>query len=207
MLTKIYTADDMIFFDNLITQLEAENGLDDQHFAFAPLIETTSAVMDIYNIAKSTPRNIAITFGGEDYLNDLEGLHGEPPISFDYPRAVIALASRAAGISPIDTPYLALNDFEGFEKEESRSFEMGFAGCLLIHPKQISLANKCFTPSEEEVKRSIDIVNAVEKSKSEGSGVAMLGKKMIGPPMEKRAKKVLKLMNLIKDKEGSHEQL
>ena len=84
---------------------------------------------------------------------------------------------------------------------------MGFAGCLLIHPKQISLANKCFTPSEEEVKRSIDIVNAVEKSKSEGSGVAMLGKKMIGPPMEKRAKKVLKLMNLIKDKEGSHEQL
>jgi citrate lyase subunit beta/citryl-CoA lyase len=200
MLTKIYTADDMIFYDNLITQLEAENGLRDHHFVFAPLIETTSAVMDIYNIARSTPRNIAIMFGGEDYLNDLEGLHGEPPISFNYPRSVIALASRAAGIFPIDTPYLALNDFEGFEREELISFEMGFAGCLLIHPKQISLANRCFTPNENEVRRSIDIVNAVEKSKAEGSGVAMLGKKMIGPPMEKRARKVLRLMELIKEK-------
>lgn len=202
MLTKIYTADDMIFYDNLITQLEAENGLPDHHFAFAPLIETTSAVMDIYNIAKSTPRNVAITFGGEDFLNDLEGLHGEPPISFNYPRAVIALASRAAGILPIDTPYLALNDFDGFESEESISFEMGFAGCLLIHPKQIALSNKCFTPSDDEVQRSIEIVEAVEKSKAAGSGVAMLGKKMIGPPMEKRARKVLELINLIKEKEN-----
>ncbi|MGM2755214.1 hypothetical protein ACS2QP_28170, partial [Bacillus cereus group sp. Bce019] len=78
-------------------------------------------------------------------------------MTFDYPRAVIALASRAAGILPIDTPYLSLNDFEGFEKEENISFEMGFAGCLLIHPKQIELAHKCFTPKEEEIKRSKDI--------------------------------------------------
>lgn len=202
MLTKIYTSDDMIFYDNLITQLEAENDLPYHHFAFAPLIETTSAVMDIYNIAKSTPRNVAITFGGEDFLNDLEGIHGEPPISFNHPRAVIALASRAAGILPIDTPYLALNDFDGFEKEESISFEMGFAGCLLIHPKQIELANKCFTPSDNEVKRSLEIVEAVEESKAAGSGVAMLGKKMIGPPMEKRARKVLSLIDLINRKEN-----
>lgn len=200
MLTKIYTADDMIFYDNLITQLEAEKGLPDHHFAFAPLIETTSAVMDVYNIAKSTSRNIAITFGGEDFLNDLEGLHGEPPISFNYPRAAIALASRAAGILPIDTPYLALNDFEGFEKEESISFELGFAGCLLIHPKQVELSNKCFTPTDDEVQRSKEIVEAVEISKSAGSGVAMFGNKMIGPPMEKRARKVLDLINLIEEK-------
>ena len=205
MLTKIYTADDMIFYDNLITQLENENGLPDHHFAFAPLIETTSAVMDVYNIAKSTTRNVAITFGGEDFLNDLEGLHGEPPISFNYPRAAISLASRAAGILPIDTPYLAINDYEGFEKEELISFEMGFAGCLLIHPKQIS--NKCFTPNENEALRSIEIVSAVEKSKAEGSGVAVLGKKMIGPPMEKRARKVLELISLIKEKENKNAKL
>lgn len=201
MLTKVYTAEDMIYFDKLISQLESENGIKENHFSFAPLIETTSAVMDIYNIAKASNRTIALTFGGEDYLNDLEGLHGEPPLSFNYPRAVIALAARAVGILPIDTPYLALNDFEGFEKEENISFEMGFAGCLLIHPKQVELANKCFTPREEEIERSKDIVEAIEKSKQEGSGVAMLGKKMIGPPMEKRARKVLELMKIIKDRE------
>lgn len=197
VLTKIYTAEDMTYYDKLITQLEDANGIEHFHFAFAPLIETTSAVMDVYNIAKATKRNVAITFGGEDYLNDLEGLHGEPPLTFNYPRAVIALAARAAKILPIDTPYLAIKDEEGFIKEETISFEMGFAGCLLVHPIQIELAHKCFTPKPEEVKRSEEIVKAIEISKKEGSGVAMLGKKMIGPPMEKRARKVLDIMKKI----------
>ena len=202
MLTKIYTADDMVYYDKLFTQLENENGIDHLHFAFTPLIETTSAVMDIYNIAKSSPRTIALTFGGEDYLNDLEGLHGEPPIAFDYPRAVIALAARAAGILPIDTPYLAVKDVDGFMKEETICFEMGFAGSLLVHPTQITSANSCFTPKESEIKRSREIVEAITISKAQGSGVAMLGKKMIGPPMLKRAEKVLKMVELIQKKNG-----
>ncbi|MDO7975849.1 HpcH/HpaI aldolase/citrate lyase family protein [Oceanotoga teriensis] len=200
VLTKIYTAEDMTYYDKLITQLEDENGIEHFHFAFAPLIETTSAVMDVYNIAKATNRNVAITFGGEDYLNDLEGLHGEPPLTFNYPRAAIALAARAAKILPIDTPYLAVKDEEGFINEETISFEMGFAGCLLVHPIQIELAHRCFTPKPEEVERSEEIVKAIEISKKEGSGVAMLGKKMIGPPMEKRARKVLEIMKKIEKK-------
>jgi len=197
MLTKIYTADDMIYYDNLVTQLENEKGIEHNHFCFTPLIETTSAVMDVYNIARASKRIVALTFGGEDYLNDLEGLHGEPPITFDYPRAVIALAARAAGLLPIDTPYLKLKDFDGFKKEERISFEMGFAGCLLIHPIQIPVANECFTPDAAEVERSKRIVEAIRVSKEKGSGVAMLDDKMIGPPMAKRAQNVLKLIDLI----------
>jgi len=200
MLTKIYTADDMIYYDNLFTQLENEKGIKHGHFCFAPLIETTSAVMDVYNIAKASKRTIALTFGGEDYLNDLEGLHGEPPITFDYPRAVIALASRAAGLLPIDTPFLGVKDYAGFRKEEKISFEMGFAGCLLVHPVQISLANECFTPDDKEVERSRNILKAIEESKKKGSGVAMLGNKMIGPPMAKRAENVLRVIDLIEKK-------
>lgn len=202
MLTKIYTADDMIYYDNLFTQLENENNIEHGHFCFIPLIETTSAVMNAYNIAKASRRTIALAFGGEDYLNDLMGLHGEPPITFNYPRAAIALAARAAGMLPIDTPYLILKDAEGFIKEEMISFEMGFAGCLLIHPLQVKLANKCFTPSEEEVERSRQIIEAVKTAKEKGSGVAMLVDKMIGPPMAKRAENVIRLINLIEKKKN-----
>lgn len=202
MLSKIYTADDIIFYDNLITQLEKENGIPAEHFKFTPLIETTEAVMDVYNIAKSTKRNIAITFGGEDYLNDLEGLHGEPPRAFEYPRAMIALAARAAGILPIDTPYLSVKDFDGFSVEEKISKELGFAGCLLIHPEQIDYANSCFSPTEEQIKKSKEIVDAIELSKKKGLAVAMLGNKMIGPPMQKKAKKVLETVRLIQKKKG-----
>lgn len=197
MPTKIYTAEDMIYYDKLITQLENEHGIEEGHFKFAPLIETTSAVMEVYDIAKASKRTVALCFGGEDYLNDLEGIHSEPPKTFDYPRAAIALAARAAGVLPIDTPYLAVRNTEGFLKEEQLSFEMGFAGCLLLHPIQIELAHKCFTPSEEEVERSINIVRAINDAKNKGSGVAMLGDKMVGPPMRKRAEKVIEIMGLI----------
>ena len=199
MPSKVYTAADMDYYDKLISQLEAENGIEIGHFKFTPLIETTSAVMDIYNICRQTKRTIAVCFGGEDFLNDLEGLHKEPPRSLEYPRASIAIAARAAGVQPIDTPYLAIHDEEGFIKEESISFEMGFAGVPILSPRQIPLANQCFTPDAEEVKRSEKIVEACRKSSEEGSGVAMYNGKMIGPPMRKRAEKVLEIMELIKN--------
>ena len=202
MPSKIYTAADMDYYDKLITQLEAENNIETGHFKFTPLIETTSAVMDIYNICKQSKRTIAVCFGGEDFLNDLEGLHKEPPRSFDYPRAAIAIAARAAGVQPIDTPYLAIQNEEGFIKEESISFEMGFSGVQILSPRQIPLANRCFTPDEEEVKRSEEIVEACRLSSLEGSGVAMYKDKMIGPPMRKRAEKVLETMELIKEHEA-----
>lgn len=201
MLSKVYSEDDMIYYDKLFTQFEQEKGIEEGHFKFLPLIETTSAVFNVFSIAKASKRTIALCFGGEDYLNDLVGLHKNPPRSFDYPRAQIAIAARAAGILPIDTPYLALSDDEGFVQEENISFEMGYAGVLLIHPKQIPLAHKCFVPDPDEVERSIQIVNAVEEAKKIGSGVAMLNGKMVGPPMKKRAEKVLQIMELVNENE------
>ncbi|MFC0013755.1 MULTISPECIES: CoA ester lyase [Allobacillus] len=199
-LSKIYSSEDMIYYDKLFTQFESEHGFEEGKFKFVPLIETTAAVMDIFNIAKVSERTIALCFGGEDFLHDLSGLHGEPPKAFDYPRAAIALAARGAGILPIDTPYLSLDDTKGFMEEESKSFEMGYAGCLLIHPKQIEVANACFTPKKEEVERSKRIVTAIKDAKERGSGVAMLDGKMIGPPMRKRAEQVIEIMNVLESK-------
>lgn len=199
VLTKVYTSNDMIYFDKLFSQLESENNIREHHFKFIPLIETTSAVMDAYMIARVSSRTIALCFGGEDFLNDCTGIHGVPPRSFDYPRAAIALAARAAGVLPIDTPFLALDDLDGFIEEESISFEMGFAGCQLIHPKQIELAHRCFTPAPDEVKRSHGIIAAIKDAERTGSGVAMFNGVMVGPPMRKRAEKVLEIMKLVEE--------
>lgn len=197
VLSKIYTNEDIQYYDNLISKYEADHEIKKGHFKFLPLIETTSAVLDVYNIAKTSDRIIGLAFGGEDFLDDLHGIHGESPRTFDYPRAKIALAARSAGVLPIDTPYLDLHDDDGFIEEESVSFEMGFAGCMLIHPSQIELANRCFMPCEEEVEKSRRIFAAIREAEKKGSGVAMLDGKMIGPPMRKRAEKVLELIKLV----------
>jgi len=126
--SKFYTAEDTRYYDEVLTKLEQENGLEAGYFKLAPLIETTLAVMNVYDICKASKRVIAVCFGGEDFLNDLEGVHGNPPKALDYPRAAIAVAAHAAGVQAIDTPYLAVHDEEGFLSEECLSYEMGYSG-------------------------------------------------------------------------------
>lgn len=197
MLTKVYNVNDMIYYDKFFLQMETENGFSPGKFKFIPMIENASAVLDAYRIAHSTKRNVALALGGEDFLTDMGGLHGDPPKGLDYARSQIALAARSANIMPIDTPYLKVKDLEGFASEERVSYEIGFAGCQCLHPIQVDVANICFMPTDEELVEAREIVDAIEKSSVLGSGVAMYRGKMIGPPMEKRARKILDLVTSI----------
>ena len=198
MPTKVYSYEDMIYYDKLIAQYENDNGLTEHRFAFVPLIETASAVLDAFRIAGSTNRVKALAFGSEDYLNDMGGFHGTPPKGLDYPRAQISVAARSTGALPIDTPYLKIHDEQGFREEARLSFELGFAGIQCLSPAQVGLANECFLPTEQEVRDSLGIVQAIEASSREGSGVAMYNGSMIGPPMERRARKVPALLEAAK---------
>jgi citrate lyase subunit beta/citryl-CoA lyase len=194
---KIQSREDLIFLDKLLTQKENEYGIAAGHFKLAPLVETTSAVLNLSEIVRGHGRIVAIVFGGEDYLNDLEGTHGNPPIAFNVPKALVAMAARSLGISPIDTPYLDPRDIEGFVREKSEAYELGFAGSLLINPRQIEPANGCFTPSGEDVRQSGEIIAAIAASKAEGAGCVMLDRNMVGPPMQRRAERIMGFMDLL----------
>jgi citrate lyase subunit beta/citryl-CoA lyase len=197
---KIQSRDDIIFLDKLLTQKENEHGLPQGHFKLAPLIETTASVLDLHNIIKDNKRIVAIVFGGEDFLNDLEGIHGDPPIAFNTPRAIIAMAARSIGVAPIDTPFLDMKDVDGFNREKKEAYELGFSGSLLINPRQIELANTAFSPSPDLIERSRKIVDAIRISKEQGAGCVMLGDHMIGPPMQKKAEQIIELVEAIEAK-------
>ncbi|MGD9494247.1 MAG: CoA ester lyase [Bacteroidales bacterium] len=197
MFTKIIDEKDIYYLDKLLTQLEIDNGFEIGKFKMCPLIETGSAVLRAYEIAKASNRIIALAFGGEDYLTDLDGLHKEHGVSLLVPRSLIVIASRTAKIDAIDTPYLDISNLKGFEKEANLARELGFSGTLILHPNQIDLANKVFSPSEEEIKEAYRIKEAIEKSEKEGSGVTLLDNKLVGPPMLKRAMNVIRKVEKI----------
>ena len=202
MPSKIMNAEDVVFLDKMIEVLEIKNNIEVGTIKLSPLIETTSAVMDINRIAKASKRLVALCFGGEDYLNDLGSTYTYQESAFVMPRAMIVNAARAAGLLPIDTPYLNIADVEGFEEKERAAYKNGFAGCLILNPKQIDPANRAFSPDEEKVEYSKRVIEAVEVAAVENqSGVAMLDGSMIGPPMRKRAQNVLEQVALINSKE------
>ena len=199
---KVSSIEEMQEFDRLVSEKECQYGLERGAVKFTPLVETAGAVVNLDAIAQSCDRIIALTFGGEDYLDSTWGVHTEPPVAFDVPRSIVVQVARKNNILPIDTPYLDLKNEEGFRREETISANMGFAGDLLVNPRQIPWANEVFSPTAEEVAHARRVVAAVEEVRKSGGSIAVLDGKMIGPPMRKRAEKIVMLANLIKEKTG-----
>lgn len=199
MPSKVCDAGDIVFLDRLLEMVELDYGYPKGKILLTPLIENASAVNHVEEIAAASERMLAICFGAEDYLNSIGCTYIHLNDAIQAPRSKIVNAARAAEILPIDTPYLNLPDDEGYWQEERMMYQIGFAGHLLINPKQIELANKCFSPAHDEIVFSEKIIEAVELAKKEKkSGVAVYEGTMIGPPMIKRAKLVLKRADLIK---------
>ena len=200
MYPKSKNGEDIYFFDKLLETIEYEKKIPVGTFKIIPLIETSAAVLNAQEICSASKRVIAIAFGCEDFVSDLEGLHDKEGQSIYVPRALIALAARANGVIPIDTVHINVHDLEDLEKNLILARNLGFEGMLVLHPKEIELVHKYFSPTEEEYKSATEMLELYEESQKEGKGVAIKDGKFIGPPLVIAAKKVLEKWNLINNK-------
>ncbi len=197
---KSQTGQDVYFFDKLLETIEYEKGIPLGTFKIIPLIETTAAVLNAQSIIQASQRVIAIAFGCEDFITDLQGIHDKEGKSIFTPRAMIAMAARANGVIPIDTVHIHVHDLEDLEKNLIIAKELGFEGMLILHPKELKLAHQYFSPGEEEINEAREMLELNEKARKEDKGVAIMNGKFIGPPMVLAAKSILKKADHIKQK-------
>lgn len=197
MYPKSYTGQDIYFIDKLLETIEYEKGFPIGTFKLIPLIETSAAVLNAQEICKASNRVIAIAFGCEDFITDLEGVHDSEHLSLFTPRAIIAMAARANNVIPIDTVHINVHDLEDLEKNLIIAKNLGYEGMLVLNPKELPLAHKYFSPSEIEVTEAKEMLKMSEEAEKEGKGVAVMNGKFIGPPMVVAAKKTLKKNNLV----------
>ncbi len=197
MLPKIRDAADVKKIDRAVADMEVRHGFPRGKFVFAPLIENASAVANANEIALASPRLVALCFGGEDYLDSMRSPYSHLRSALEYPRNVVAVAARAAGLAPVDTPYLDIADKDGFREEERELYKYGYAGCLVLHPDQVGLANEVFSPTAEEIRHAEGVVAAIAAARAEGQMIAMYEGAAIGPPMRKLSKKVLAMRDMI----------
>lgn len=195
---KSKTGDDVYFFDKLLETIEYEKGLPIGTYKIIPLIETASAVLNVQDICTASKRVVAIAYGSEDFITDLEGVHDPEHVSLFTPRALIAMAARAHHIIPIDTVHVNVHDMEDLEVNLKLSKKLGFEGMLLLNPKEIPLVHQYYSPSQKEIDDAKEMIRLSDESVSKGEGVAIMNGKFIGPPFLAKAKKILKKANLIK---------
>lgn len=200
MYPKSKRGEDVYFFDRLLETIEYEKGIPVGTFKIIPLIETASAVMNVQEICKASPRVIAIAYGSEDFITDLEGIHDTEHTSLFTARAMIAMAARAAEVIPIDTVHVRVHDLEDLEVNLKVSKNLGFEGMLVLNPKELPLVHQYYSPTEQELLDAEQMIRLSEEAQQNGEGVAIKSGKFIGPPMIKAARKILLKNRLIKER-------
>lgn len=200
MCPKSCKGEDVYFIDKLLEAIEYEKGFSVGTFKLIPLIETTSAVLNAHDICTASKRVIAIAFGCEDYIADLQGIHDAAGQSIQTARAMIAMAARASGVIPIDTVHIKVHDLVDLEKNLIYAKNLGYEGMLVLNPKELPLVHQYFTPTHEEIQNAEAMLALAKQAEEEGCGVAMIGSKFIGPPMVKAAIKTLAKSRLAKSR-------
>lgn len=198
MYPKAKRGEDIYFFDKLLETIEFEKGFPIGTFKIIALIETSSAVVNIQEICASSPKRlIAVAFGCEDFITDLQGIHDDVGESIFTPRAMIAMGARANGIIPIDTVHIKVHDLDDLERNLIIAKNLGYEGMLVLNPKELPLVHKYFSPSEEEVAWAKEMIELSKEAEKQGKGVAVKDNKFIGPPMVKMAHDIIAKNNLI----------
>ena len=171
MLPKVKTPDEITFIDDLLTDCNLDTDL---HV----IMETNEALENIYDIAHSSKRIVALYFGGVDMAAELR-----VPNSYEnliYARSKLVHAGASVGVDVIDVPYLDLEDMDGMKKEAELVRNLGFTGKGSIHPKQINILNKVFTPSDKEINKAKKIIDQFNAS---NTGLVVIDGKLIEKPV------------------------
>jgi len=154
-----------------------------------PLIESAKGIEALAEIAQA--RNVErLTFGALDMGVDL-GLRSSAAAAMrilDQVRYKLLLHTSLASLArPVETVYPTINDPEGLEVFASSALHMGFGGMLCIHPNQVGIANRIFSPTDHEIEWAQKVLAAAQ----ENGGAFRLDGQMVDAPVLSQARRLL----------------
>ena len=165
LIPKINSADDVI---------ECEKLINNEDIKIWVMMETALSIVNAYEIAKASKTLKCFVMGTNDLSTELG-------IEEDLKRTALQtsfekcmMASKAYKISILDGVFNDIKDSEGFEQECVYSHGLGFDGKTLIHPSQINICNKIFTPTPDQLEKARSIVSAFEKARKEDPEVGVI---------------------------------
>jgi citrate lyase subunit beta/citryl-CoA lyase len=203
VLPKVESATALATIDWLLAQLQREHDLAPGAIDLIPIIETAGGLTNLDGILAAGTRVKHVAFGAGDFTLDVNMAWSRTEAELAFVRARIATASRAAGIeAPLDTVWVDLADQEGLEISARTALGFGFQGKMCIHPKQIALVHRVFTPDKAEVAFAERVVTAFAAAEATGSAAIQLDGKFIDYPILYRAQRVLEKIAVIRTKEG-----
>jgi len=199
LLSKTETANDIVYLSNLLSSIELERKIPMGYFKIIPILETTKSIVNVKEISLASDRIIALGFGSEDFVSDLQGVRDfGTDVSLFNPRSYVAIVARAHGHEAIDAAYINVHDLDGLEQHLKVGKTLGYGGMWVLHPKQNTLANRYFSPTKEEFEEAKLLLELYQEALDQNKGVAIINGKFIGPPLVIKANSIIDKVNEIR---------
>lgn len=195
LLPKSRGRGDVETLDNYLTALEVAHGIEPGTTRVLVLATETAGAMFHCGDYAGAPRVCGLTWGAED-LSDALGARDnrapdgryDPP--YELARTLCLLGACHAGVQPVETIHADFRDLDGLEQRARDVKRQGYRGMLAIHPAQVEVINRVFTPSEEELAEAQAVVDLF--AANPGAGTIGHEGKMLDRPHLDRAKGLLR---------------
>jgi malyl-CoA/(S)-citramalyl-CoA lyase len=223
MVPKVNGPQDIHYVDQLLSQLEARAGLKKPILVHA-ILETAVGVASVEEIAAASPRMQGMSLGPADlaasrrmkttrvggghpgYLVRTDPEKDKPDTAritaqqdlWHYTLARMVDACAATGILPFYGPFGDIADLLGCEDQFRNAFLLGCVGAWSLHPNQIDIARKVFSPPVDEVAFARKVVASMP---ADGAGATMIDGKMQDDATVKQCKVMINLAQLISEKD------
>ena len=214
MIPKVEGPEDIHYVDRLLAQLEAKAGLKRPILVHA-LLETARGVANVEEICGASPRMQGLSLGPADLAANrrmkttrVGGGHPDyivrqdpNPDNPDAPRSTyqqdlwhytmarMVDACVTHGILPFYGPFGDIKDVVACEDQFRNAYLLGCVGAWSLHPVQIDIAKRVFSPRPEDVKQAQRVIDAM----GDGTGAIMLDGKMEDDASVKQCKVVVEL--------------
>ena len=226
MIPKVEGPEDIHYVDRLLAQLEAKAGLKEPLLVHA-ILETARGVANVEEICLASPRMQGLSLGPADlaanrrmkttrvggghpgYLVRQDPPAGEDGPAYDaardayqqdlwhYTVARMVDACAMAGILPYYGPFGDIKDTVACEDQFRNAYLLGCVGAWSLHPVQIAIAKKVFSPEPSEVDHAREVIEAM----GDGTGAIMLNGKMEDDASVKQCKVVVELARQLAERD------
>lgn len=203
VLPKVRGVSEVLLADELMGTAEKSNGQRADSVVLLPLLETTKAIYQAFEVTSAAPRI--------DYAGGIVTRGGDVSRAVGYPwrsdgdelghlRAHVLLAVRAAGVlNPMTGVWAGIDDLAGFEHFARSARLMGYTGIAVIHPRHVPIANKVFGVDEADLVEAANVLTHMARTATSDGAAQSVGGRMIDVAMIRTAESLLQRAGRLSD--------
>jgi len=196
---KIDSGEQVRRIEQMIAEHEKANDLPPKSVRVSLHIESPRGVLRFQEIAEAGTRTESMSMGVDDYCREMGIEASEDGDEISYPLSQMAVVCAAYGIQALGVmgSVAAFKDLTSFERAALKTKRLGFKGAYCIHPDQVPVLHRVFSPTPAQIAQAKKIVAAFEKGLDSGKAAISLDNRMVDTPIYKQALLCLELADAI----------